>query len=156
MTQLKTTLVDKLKIYVSIRTSLYGTFIVIVANLMLHILLLSFNYKFISICELLPKFACTPQGNMPIKFLVTVASTHSAATATSVSEKDQKFSLMHAAQLAKLQQKKLIVSSKHFLKWNAEILPQTCMTVIQFSLWTMNPFSPVRESKFSLVRIFNF
>ena len=73
--------------YVPIRTSLTLTAIVFVANL-LHLLVMYLYYRFRCLRDLVPNFVRTPSGNVPIKPLVTVDSSHSKAAATYVDQKE--------------------------------------------------------------------
>ena len=107
MTQLKPTLVNKFNTYVPIRTSLTLTAVVFVANILLHLLVMYLYYHFRCIRDLVPNFIRTPNGNVPLKPLVTVDSSHSKVAATYVAKKERNFALVKATELANLQKDKL-------------------------------------------------
>ena len=92
MTKLKPTLVNKFNTYVPILTSLTLTAVVFVANL-LHLLVIylyyRFLHRFLCIRDLVPHFIGTPTGNVPLKPLVTVDSSHSKAAATYLARKEK-------------------------------------------------------------------
>ena len=102
MTKLKPTLVNKFNTYVPIRTSLPLTAVVFVANILLHLLVMYLYYHFRCIRDLVPSFIRTPNGNVPLKPLVTVDSSHSKVAAIYVARKERKFALVKATELADL------------------------------------------------------
>ena len=107
MTKLKPTLVNKFNTYVPIRTSLTLTAVVFVASTLLHLLVMYLYYHFRCIRDLVPNFIRTPNGNVPLKPLVTLDSSHSKVAATYVAKKERKFALVKATELANLQKAKI-------------------------------------------------
>ena len=95
-------MVDNFNTYVPLCISITLTAVAFVANLLLHVLVMYLYYKVKYIRDLVPKFMRTPTGNLPMKPLVTVASNHSDAAATYVAKKERNFTLIRAAELARV------------------------------------------------------
>ena len=132
ITQLKQTLVDKFKNYVPIETSLSLTVNVFVANLWLQILVMFLYDRCKFIPDLVSKYVRTRtlQSSAPLKLLLQWLA---PMVMKHLAQKDRKFTLVYAAELAKLQTGKLSASADHFLTWNSENLPLPCMPKVQHS-----------------------